>query len=84
MEIKEASFNLRFSLIAPMPDALLENDEFEETAWLQEWETRIKPGLLQAVFAHLRSFPGWQAHVRNRGISPADEVEIVFERKFEA
>ncbi len=83
METQETTFNLRFSLMAQIPDAVLEDDDFDETAWLQEWEARIKPDLIRAVFAHLRSFPGWQARVRNRGVSPADEVEIVLERKFE-
>ncbi len=83
MEIKETTFNLRFSLLAQIPDRLLEDDEFEDTTWLQEWEAHIKPDLLRLVFAHLRSYPSWQAHVRNRGISPSDEVEIVLERKFD-
>ncbi len=83
METEETTFNLRFSVMAQIPDAPLEDDDFDETAWLQEWEARIKPELIRVVFAHLRSFPGWRARVRNRGISPADEVEIVLERKFE-
>jgi len=82
MDRNERPFTLRFSLTADVPDALLADDDFEEDAWLNEWELSIKPGLIRAVFTHLRSFPNWQAHVRNRGISPLDEIEIVVARRF--
>lgn len=82
METKEKSFVIRFSLTATIPDALWEDDDFEDGAWLEEWEARIKPGLVRAVFSHLRSFPDWEAHIRNRGMSPLDEIEIVVERRF--
>lgn len=77
METREKTFTLRFSLMADMPDALWDDENFEENAWIDEWETAIKPGLVRAVFGHLRSFAGWEARTRNRGISPLDEVEIV-------
>jgi hypothetical protein len=80
METREKTFTLRFSLTAQIPDGLWEQDDFEEDDWLNEWEVAIKPGVLRAVFHHLRSFPLWQAHVRNRGISPLDEIEIAIER----
>jgi len=82
MQTNEKSFTLRFSLTAAIPDTLLEDDDFEEDDWLNDWEAQIKPGLIRAVFAHLRSFPEWDAHIRNRGISPLDEIEIVVERRF--
>lgn len=82
METREKSFVIRFSLSAAIPEALWEDDCFEEDEWLDEWEAQIKPGVLRAIFAQLRSFPNWQAHIRNRGISPLDEVEIVVERSF--
>jgi hypothetical protein len=82
METKEKSFSIRFSLSATIPDALWEDDDFEEDTWLDEWEAQIKPGLIRAVFVHLRAFPNWEAHIRNRGVSPLDEVEIVIERRF--
>jgi hypothetical protein len=80
MEIREKSFTLRFSLAAKIPEAVWENDDFEEDDWLIEWEAEIKPGLIRAIFGHLRSFPRWKAHIRNRGISPLDEIEIALER----
>jgi hypothetical protein len=80
MEIREKSFTLRFSLAAKIPEAVWESDDFEEDDWLAEWEARIKPGLIRAVFRHLRSFPDWEAHIRNRGVSPQDEIEIALER----
>ncbi len=79
----ERTFNLRFSLSAVMGEDLLANDEFDENAWLNEWEVAIKPGLVRAVFSHLRSFSDWEAHVRNRGMSPLDEIEIVCTRSFD-
>ena len=84
MQATEKSFNLRFSLTATIPAALWDDDDFEEDDWHNEWEARIKPGLIRAVFAYLRSFPDWEAHIRNRGISPLDEIEIVVERSFAA
>jgi len=83
METREKTFNLRLSLIAEIPDSLVEDDAFDEDAWLDEWEAAIKPGLIRAVFTHLRAFPMWQARVRNRGIPASDEVEIVVTRRFE-
>ena len=80
METKEKTFALQFSLLAKIPDELWEDEKFEEDAWLEEWEAAIKPGLIRAVFTHLRSFPGWRARIRNRGISPLDAIEIVLER----
>lgn len=82
METREKTFTIRFSLTADIPDALWEDDEFEEDSWLDEWEGAIKPGLIRAVFSHLRSFPNWEAHIRNRGISPLDEIEIALQRSF--
>lgn len=82
MHTKDKSFTLRFSLSATIPDALWDSDDFEEDDWLNEWEAQVKPGLIRAVFAHLRSFPKWEAHIRNRGISPLDEIEIAVERSF--
>jgi hypothetical protein len=80
VETREKTFNLRFSLVAEFAAARCEEDDFEEDAWLAEWETRIKPGLVRAVFAHLRTFDGWEARIRNRGASPLDEIEIVVTR----
>ncbi|HXQ21593.1 MAG TPA: hypothetical protein VN812_07965 [Candidatus Acidoferrales bacterium] len=83
MDVREKTFNLRFSLTADIPAELWDDEDFEEDAWLNEWEAAIKPGLVRAVFTHLRSFPNWHAHARNRGVSPLDEIEIVVERRFE-
>jgi hypothetical protein len=77
METREKTFTLRFTLRTAIPDERWEDDAFEEDAWLDEWERRIKPGLVRQVFAHLRGFEHWKAHVHNRGLSPLDEIEIV-------
>jgi hypothetical protein len=77
---EEKTFILRFSLEASFPDDY--EGEEENQVWLGEWETRIKPDLIRALFESLRQHRSWQAHVRNRGISPADEIEIVLARDF--
>ena len=83
MDTKEKTFNIRFSLTADIPAGLWEDETFDEEEWLHEWEVAIKPGLIRAIFSHLRSFPNWESHVRNRGISPLDEIEIVAQRSFD-
>ena len=82
MDNRDKTFVIRFSLTANIPDALWDDEDFEGNEWLGEWEAAIKPGLIRAIFSHLRSFPDWEAHVRNRGISPLDEIEIVMQRSF--
>ena len=77
---EEKAFTLRFSLEASFPDDY-EGDE-EHQAWVQEWEARIKPDLLKALFESLRQHQYWQTHVRNRGKYTADEIEIVLARDF--
>jgi len=84
MQTHERSFVLRFSVRAEIPDALLEDEEFEESAHLVEWERSVKPAMLRAIFEVLRSADGWTAHVRNRGASIEDEIEVVAERDFSA
>jgi len=69
---EEKSFTLRFSLEASFPDDY-EGDE-EHQAWVGD--------LLKALFESLRQHRSWRTHVRNRGKSPADEIEIVLARDF--
>jgi hypothetical protein len=80
MHHEEKTFTLRFSLEARFPDDY-EGDE-DEHAWVSAWESRIKPDLIKAVFDSLRRTPHWTVHTRNRGKSPADEIEIVLERDY--
>jgi hypothetical protein len=77
---EEKGFRLRFSLEARFPDTY-EGDE-DEYAWLQEWERSLKPELLTTVFSFLRRHPSWTVHIRNRGASPEDEIEIALLREF--
>jgi hypothetical protein len=77
---EEKTFTLRFNLEASFPEDY-EGDE-EDLAWVQEWEAQIKPDLLKVLFESLRQHQSWQAHVRNRGKSPGDEIEIVLARDF--
>ena len=71
---EEKTFNLRFSLEAAFPEDYEGDDD--NLVWVEEWEKRIKPGLLKVVFESLRQHPSWTVHVRNRGHSPLDEIEI--------
>jgi len=77
---EEKTFTLRFSLEASFPDEY-EGDE-DQLAWAREWESHMKPQVLKQVFESLRQQPGWSSHVRNRGLSAADEIEIVVARDF--
>jgi len=71
---EDKTFNLRFCLEAQFSESYSgEDDNF---AWLNDWETRVKPDLLKIIFSELRKYPSWSAHVRNRGMSAGDEVEI--------
>lgn len=81
MFTEEKEFRLRFSLSASFPDDY--SGEEDGYQWLREWEEVIKPGLIKVVFAHLRGHPGWRCHVRSRGISPEDEIEVVLEKELE-
>ena len=38
--------------------------------------------MLKQVFEALRRHPSWTSHVRNRGLSSADEIEVVLARDF--
>ncbi|MBX9657889.1 MAG: hypothetical protein K2X00_04925 [Nitrospiraceae bacterium] len=80
MHREEQSFNLRFSVEASFPDDY-EGDE-DQRAWTGEWEARIKPDILKMVFESLRRQPGWAAHIRNRGKSAENEIEVVVEKDF--
>ncbi|HJT22034.1 MAG TPA: hypothetical protein VJ746_16275 [Nitrospira sp.] len=75
---EEKTFTLRFSLEASFPDDY--EGEEDQHRWVRDWESRIKPHLLKTLFESLRQHPAWTSHVRNRGMSPADEIEIVLSR----
>ena len=77
---EEKGFRLRFSLEAHFPEEY--DGEEDQYGWLKEWEQQLKPELLKTVFASLRRHPAWNAHIRNRGLSPDDEIEIALVKEF--
>ena len=77
---EDKSFVIRISLEAQFPDDY--DGPHDERAWLREWETQIKPVLIKNLFDTLRDYPAWKSHVRNRGISPTDEIEVAMVRDF--
>jgi len=77
---EDKTFTLRFALEARFPDDY-EGDE-DGYLWVKEWEQQLKPELVKLVFDCLRKHPAWKAHVRNRGASPLDEIEIAMLRDF--
>jgi hypothetical protein len=79
---EEKNFNLRFTLEAVFPDTY-EGDQDNYT-WVKEWEQSLKPAVVKVIFDILRKESNWKVHVRNRGISPLDEIEIAMERDFSA
>jgi hypothetical protein len=78
MYLEEKTFMIRFSLEVSFPDDY-EGDE-DQLIWVQEWENLIKPHLMKSLFESLRQHPAWKSRIRNRGISPADEIEVVLSR----
>lgn len=72
---EDRTFLLRFSVEARFPEAY-DGDE-DGYAWTKEWEGEMKADVLKAVFGALRRHPHWTAHIRNRGASVQDEVEVV-------
>ncbi len=71
---EEKTFTFRFTLEATFPEEY-EGQE-DEYAWLHDWETRVKPELMKTIFESLRRCSSWNVHIRNRGKSPHDEIEI--------
>ncbi len=76
---EEKTFTFRFSLEATFPDEY-EGQEDDYT-WLRDWETRLKPELMKTIFESLRRESSWNVHVRNRGKSPQDEIEIALRKE---
>ena len=77
---EDKSFVFRISLEAQFPDDY--EGPHDEQAWLREWELQIKPLLIKNLFDTLREYPAWKSHVRNRGKSPAEEIEVAMVRDF--
>jgi hypothetical protein len=77
---EETSFNIRFSLEANFSDDY--EGEEDALAWVRDWDTRVKPDVMKAVFQTLRQFPEWGAHIRNRGMAATDEIEIALIKNF--
>lgn len=80
MFLEEKDFTFRFSLEAKFPEDY--DGKEDNYAWLQEWERLVKPQLMKTMFEALRRYPSWTIRVRNRGISPEDEVEIAMVKDF--
>lgn len=77
---EETSFNIRFSLEAKFPENYEEDED--AMAWVRDWDARVKPDVMKAIFQTLRHFPEWSAHIRNRGMAATDEIEIALVRDF--
>jgi len=78
---EEKTFNLRFHLEVQFPEGY-DGDE-DAHAWEHDWENRIKPEVIKAVFQTLRNMPSWSSRVRNRGRSATDEIEIAMIKIFD-
>jgi hypothetical protein len=77
---EETSFTIRFSLEAKFPENYEEDED--AMAWVRDWDARVKPDVMKAIFQTLRHFPEWSAHIRNRGMAATDEIEIALVRDF--
>jgi hypothetical protein len=77
---EEVSFNIRFSLEAKFPEDYEEDED--ALVWVRDWDARVKPDVMKAIFQTLRHFPEWSAHIRNRGMAATDEIEIALVKDF--
>ena len=77
---EEKAFTFRFNLEATFPEDY--DGQEDEYGWLRDWEARVKPELLKTIFESLRRYPSWSVHIRNRGKSPNDEIEIAMTKDF--
>ena len=77
---EERGFMLRFSLEAQFPEEYDGDDDSYE--WMQDWDARIKPDVMKAIFSSLRKYPAWKAHIRNRGLDSTQEIEIALVRSY--
>jgi hypothetical protein len=77
---EDKTFIFKFHLEAQFPE---DYDGGEDNhAWVQDWEKRMKPELTKLIFDFLRRHSSWTVHVRNRGISPLDEIEVAMIKDF--
>ena len=51
-------------------------------AVLESGRTGVEIALGTSLFDYLRQHPAWKVHVRNRGASPQDEIEIAMVKEF--
>jgi len=71
---EEGHFVVRIELSAEFAEDYEGDDD--GNAWLETWRARVQPRLVRAVFAELRSEPGFSAIPVTRGKNPEDEVEV--------
>ncbi len=71
---EEGRFVVRIELSAEFAEDYEGDDD--GNAWLEAWRARVQPRVVRAVFAELRSEPGFSAIPVTRGKNPEDELEI--------
>ncbi len=71
---EEGTFSVRIELSAEFGEDYEGDDD--GYAWLERWRTRVQPLVARAVFAELRSEPGFSAVPVSRGKNPEEELEI--------
>ncbi len=71
---EEGTFTIRIDLLAEFDESYDgENDGY---AWLNAWQSRVKPRLVKAVFEALRSDPSFDAIPVSRGRAPDENVDV--------
>lgn len=71
---EEGCFNVRIELSAEF-DEEYEGDD-DGNAWLQRWQERVRPKLVQAIFVALRTDPAFDVVPVSRGATPDENLEI--------
>jgi hypothetical protein len=75
---EERDFTLRLHLSAEFPaDYDGDDDGF---AWHEDFQARVRPRIVAAVFAALAAVPGFRAVAAPRGADPEDGVDLEVSR----
>lgn len=71
---EEGEFTIRIDLGAEFAEDYEGDDD--GNAWLERWQSQVRPRLVRAVFEALRSDPAFTAIPVTRGRSPDENLDI--------
>lgn len=71
---EEGRFTIRVELSAEFDEDY--EGEDDGNVWLERWRASVRPKMVQAVFAALRSDPTFEVIPVSRGAAPDENLEI--------